>query len=145
MTELKYYVIESEEQYYEYCRILEELVFSEDESKEREINLLYVLIDKWDKEHTVLNDVDPIDLLKYLMEENGLKAKDLVEILALSKGTVSKILNRQCGLSKETIRKLSARFKLNQEAFNRPYPLVNATDAKNATMMNTKKEFSSAS
>ena len=139
MTELKYFVIESKQQYYEYCKILEDLVFSEDESKEREIDLLYVLIDKWDKEHSDLNEVDPIDLLKYLMEENGLKAKDLVVILGLSKGTVSKILNRQCGLSKETIRKLSARFKLNQEAFNRPYPLVNATDSKNAVMMNSQK------
>jgi len=143
MAELKYYVIETKEQYYEYCKILEELVFSEDESKEREIDLLTVLIEKWDKEHTVLNDLDPIDLLKYLMEENQLKAKDLVGILDLSKGTVSKILSRQCGLSKETIRRLSAHFKLNQEAFNREYPLVNVNELnlKDAAVMNTKKEI----
>ncbi len=48
-----------------------------------------------------------------------------MEILGLSKGTVSKILNYQKGFSKETIRKLATHFKLYQEAFNRPYPLVN--------------------
>lgn len=53
-----------------------------------------------------------------------LKAKDVGEILDLSKGTVSKILNYHKGLSKETIRKLSAHFELSQEAFNRPYDLV---------------------
>ena len=49
----------------------------------------------------------------------------LADFLELSKGTVSKILNYQKGFSKETIRKLSLHFKLTQEAFNRPYPLVN--------------------
>lgn len=36
---------------------------------------------------------------------------------------VSEMLNYKKGLSKETIRILSDRFKLNQEAFNRPYEL----------------------
>lgn len=126
MVALKYYIIESKEQYFEYCKTLKELVFSDDESKEREIDLLNLLIEKWDKEHSTLKDLDPIELLKYLMEDHNLKAKDLVVILDLSKGTVSKILNRQAGLSKESVRKLAAHFKLNQEAFNRPYVLENA-------------------
>ena len=44
------------------------------------------------------------------MESNNIKAKELGEILNLSKGTISKILNYQKGLSKETIRKLSDYF-----------------------------------
>ncbi len=77
------------------------------------------------------------------MEEHKMKAKDLVEVLNLSKGTVSKILNYQTGLSKETIRKLSERFKLNQEAFNRPYRLKDPIirTYKNAALMNTQKEI----
>ena len=35
------------------------------------------------------------------------------------------ILNYHKGLSKETIRKISDYFKVSQEAFNRPYKLVN--------------------
>jgi len=77
------------------------------------------------------------------MTENQLKSKDLSQILSLSKGTVSKILNYHKGLSKETIRKLAEYFKVSQEAFNKPYKLVNEVNKhfKNASLMNTKKEL----
>ena len=124
MNTLKYKLIKSEEQYYEYCRILKRYVIDEHEENEDEIELLELLIDKWDQDHNTIEDVDPVELLKILMEDHNLKSKDLVEILGLSKGTVSKILNYQKGFSKASIRKLSQHFKLNQEAFNRPYPLI---------------------
>ena len=124
MDALKYKLIKSEEQYYEYCRIHKRLVIDENEKNEDEIELLELLIDKWDQDHNTMEDVDPVELLKSLMEDHKLKSKDLAEILGLSKGTVSKILHYQKGFSKATIIKLSKHFKLYQEAFNRPYPLV---------------------
>lgn len=57
------------------------------------------------------------------MAEHNLNATDLSNILNLSKGTVSKMLNYNKGLSKETIRNLSVYFNLNQEIFNQPYKL----------------------
>jgi HTH-type transcriptional regulator/antitoxin HigA len=56
------------------------------------------------------------------------------------------MLNYKKGLSKETIRILSERFKLNQEAFNRPYELNIPIDPKhkNARMMNTRKKLAHA-
>jgi len=124
METLKYTVIKSDDQYFRFCKILEELVFQDDDKLEDEIELLELLIHKWDEEHNNFEKVNPIELLKSLMEDHEMKAKDLAIILELSKGTVSKILNYQKGLSKESIRKLSMRFKMRQEAFNRPYPLV---------------------
>ena len=124
MTKLKYTVIKTDEQYFEYCNIHEELVFSDYEANQDEIELLTLLIEKWDEEHSTFEDLDPVELLKYLMEEHRLKAVDLARLLGLTKGSVSKILNYQKGFSKETIRKLSRHFKLRQDAFNRPYPLV---------------------
>lgn len=121
---LKYTVIKTEEQYFEYCRIHENFVFTDEEKYEDEIELLYLLIKTWDRDHSTINEIDPVELLKSLMEDHELKAKDLADILGLSKGTVSKILNYQKGLSKATIRKLSQHFKMTQEVFNRPYPLV---------------------
>ena len=123
MSKLKYTVIKSKKQYYEYCNLLEEFMFSNDDSKKADIELIDVLIEKWDNDNKFYEDLDPIELLKYLMEENQLKQKDLVEILGLGKSTVSKILNKTCGLSKDTIRILSDRFKLSQDAFNREYQL----------------------
>ena len=141
METLKYTVIKNVEQYKKYCNILEGLILSDNKTSMDEIDLLTLLIEKWDHEHNTFNDSDPVKLIKALMEEHGLKAKDLVEILDLSKGTVSKILNYQKGLSKDTIRKLSNYFKLSQEAFNRPYILLHEVNRhlRNASLMNTRK------
>lgn len=142
-SNMKYSIIKTEEQYFEYCNIHEKLVFENKASHEDEIELLTLLIEKWDDEHYKTPNSDPITLLKSLMEDHQLKSKDLVKILSLSKGTVSKILNYQAGLSKDTIRRLSTYFKLNQEAFNRPYKLKISKDKKitNAAYMNTKKQI----
>jgi len=143
MESLKYTIIKSRKQYDKYCDTLEELVCNESKDAKDEIELLTLLIEKWDAENNSLKDSDPIKLLKSLMEENNLKSKDLVEILGLSKGTVSKILNYHKGLSKETIRKLANHFKVSQEIFNRPYRLVNEMNKhfRNASLMNTKKNM----
>ena len=123
MNKLKYTIIKTDEQYFKYCNIIEKLVFSNNPSFEDEIELLTLLIEKWDEDHNTLEDLDPVELLKHLMKEHDLRAVDLSEILGLTKGTISKMLNYQKGFSKETIRKLSSRFKLRQDAFNRPYSL----------------------
>lgn len=68
-----------------------------------EIELLTLLIEKWDEGHNTFEQSDPIELVKYLMAENNIKAKDLAEILNVSKGLVSDILK--------------------QEAYNRHYEL----------------------
>ncbi|MBL1212131.1 MAG: helix-turn-helix domain-containing protein [Ignavibacteriae bacterium] len=143
MEKLKYTVIKNKIQYDEYCNIIEELVSKGDERFSDEIDLLTILVEKWDHDHNSFEDVDPIELLKSLMENNNLKAKDLVEILELSKGTISKIMNYQKGLSKETIRKLSNHFNISQEAFNRPYKLVSEVNKhfRDASLMNTRKKL----
>jgi HTH-type transcriptional regulator/antitoxin HigA len=143
MEALKYTVIKTDEQYNEYCNILEKLLENDNEDAADEIDLLTLLIEKWDEENTSFNELTPIELLKSLMEENKLKAVDLANILELSKGTVSKILNYQKGLSKDTIRKLSAHFNMNQEAFNRTYKLTSKLNRryKHASLMNTPKNM----
>ncbi len=141
METLKYGIIKTKKQYINYCNILEELINKGNQNYRDEIELLELLIEKWDNEHNSLADLTPVELIKSLMKENNLKSKDLAVILGLSKGTVSKILNYHKGLSKETIRKLSNYFKISQEAFNRPYKLVNVINRnfKNASLMNTEK------
>lgn len=147
MGDLKYTVIKDKTQYDNYCEILEGLLFQDKQGKNDEIELLTLLIEKWDTEHNTFDDSDPIELLKSLMIEHNLKAKDLVEILNLSKGTVSKILNYHKGLSKDTIRRLAEYFKISQEAFNRPYKLINEVNRhfRNASLMNTRKNMIEAS
>ncbi len=125
METLKYKVIKSRDQYDNYCKTLDALIFDDSSGpqKEDEMELLTLLIERYDQENSILEEVDPVRLLKSLMEDHHLKAKDLVNILGVSKGLISDILNYKKGLSKEVIRKLSSYFKLGQEAFNRPYEL----------------------
>jgi HTH-type transcriptional regulator/antitoxin HigA len=140
---MKIKIIKSATQYKEYCNALEKLLERAGNNKEvqEEIELLTLLIEKWDAEHSTLTEVDPIELLHSLMQSNNLKAKDLVAILGVSKGLVSDILNYKKGLSKEIIRILSAHFKVSQEAFNRPYNIVNPANShlRNERVMNTPK------
>jgi len=134
MNKLKYTVIKSERQYQKYCSMLERLVNSGEHAPGEEIELLTLLIEKWDDDHSRYPEKDPVEVLNSLMAENGLKARDLCSILQLSKGTVSKILNYQAGMSKETIRRLSQYFHVSQEAFNKPYTLNGMSDRHFATM-----------
>ena len=148
MVELKYKIIKSKTQYKEYSNVLEDLVFSgsKDRGTKDEIALLTLLIEKWDSEHNTFEEVDPVQLLHSFMAEHNLKARDLVELLEVSKGYVSDILNYKKGLSKEVIRKLAEYFKVSQEAFNRPYKLDVPANShlRNASVMNTKKELATA-
>jgi len=145
METLKYKVIKSEKQYNKYCQTLHDLDFStkrKTKAIEDEIELLTILIEKYDQEHSNFKLLEPIPLLKSLMKDNKMKAVDLANLLNVSEGLVSDMLNYKKGLSKDTIRILSERFKLNQEAFNRPYELhvpVNSK-SKDAKMMNTRKK-----
>ena len=143
MEILKYTVIKTEEQYNDYCKILENLLSKASPALDDEIELLTLLIEKWDAEHNSFSDLDPVQLIKSLMEENNMKAVELTKLLGLTKGTVSKILNYQKGLSKETIRTLSEYFHVSQEAFNQPYKLKNEINRqfRDASLMNTKKDL----
>ena len=143
MEKLKYTVIKSRKQYNKYCKILEGLAFSEETSidEQNEIELLTMLIEVYDQANRRLPELGPIELLKSLMAEHNLKAKDLIKILGVSKGMVSGILGFKKGLSKDSIRILANYFGVSQEAFNRPYELKLSVNRKfkYAKVMNTPK------
>ena len=144
METLLYKIIKTEGQYNKYCNILEGLVDGDKKAKsvQDEIELLTLLIEKYDEEHNAFDDADPVELLKGLMKDHKMKAVDLASLLNVSEGLVSDMLNYKKGLSKDTIRILSEKFKLNQEAFNRRYKLtmpVNSKSSKSRTTNNRKK------
>jgi HTH-type transcriptional regulator/antitoxin HigA len=124
LEKLKYKVIKSNRQYQQYCRALQLLMAKPSNGIIRdEIELLTLLIHQYDEEQGAMLEVDPVQLIKSFMSDHEMNATDLVDFLGISKGYVSDILNYKKGLSKEVIRKLAERFKVRQEAFNRPYSL----------------------
>lgn len=121
-----YKVIKTITQYKAYCNLLQELVMTKKKTRAQQdiIELLTVLIEKWDEKHNSFSDADPVELLVYLMKENQLKAVDLAGELEVSKSLLSDILNYRRSLSKDVIRKLATRFSVSQELFNKPYQLI---------------------
>lgn len=123
MADLKYKVIKSEEQYDEYCDLLEDLVFNEDKGVEDEIELLTLLIEDWDEKHRLSPELDPVELVKAFMDEHGLNQTQLAEIVDYSKNYVSEILNYKKRIPPKLVRRLADHFKIQQSALNKPYRL----------------------
>ena len=128
---MKLSVIKTEEQYKRYCELLWRLMKEQprNDSGSDDIEHLSLLVEHWDRNHDPVQKSDPIELLKFLMDNHGLNQNDLVKILGIGKSAVSQILNYKKGLSKNVIRTLSEHFKVTQKAFNRPYALIDKTPA----------------
>ncbi len=62
METLLYRVIKTDAQYYRYCDLLEALVDSDPKTRSArdEIELLALLIEKYDEEHNSFDDADPV-------------------------------------------------------------------------------------
>ena len=104
--------------------------------------MLTLLIDQWDEDHTIFNELDPVELLRSLMKDHQMKSIDLATKLEVSPGLISDIINYKKGFSKDIIRQLATLFKLSREAFNRPYllkPPVNARLRKTRVTKTKKK------
>ena len=128
MDSIKYKVIKTDDQYDEYCKILEDLVFSEKElvaedDKQDEIELLTLLIENWDEKQRSSSDTDPVELIKSLMKDHNLNQQDLSEIAGVGKSYISEILNYKKRMSKKVIRNMANHFKIRQDALNRDYKL----------------------
>ncbi len=142
---MNYTIIKNKAQYKEYCTKLMNFG-SKKYSKEigEKMELLELLIDKWEKDNLKNEDMDPIQLLKYLMESKNIGREQLIDILDISKGAVSRILNYKKGLSKKSIRILSEYFKVSQEAFNRHYEIKSEYNTGYDKMMNVPKKLALA-
>jgi HTH-type transcriptional regulator / antitoxin HigA len=126
MKPLPYTLIKSSAQYESYQSILDFLTDIKKKSKNvREtIELLNLLTEKWESDQNKkLPKTNPVDLLQRLMDKNNPKAADLATDFGVSKSLVSDILCLRRGFSKKMSRKLSTRFKVPEELFNKPYKL----------------------
>jgi HTH-type transcriptional regulator / antitoxin HigA len=78
--------------------------------------LLTLLIEDFDERHYRLPRAKPLDVLHFLMDQHGLKQKDLVDVFGTA-SIVSEILNGKRELNKGQIARLSERFQVSPELF----------------------------
>ncbi len=81
-----------------------------------ELSLLLVLIKDYEDKHIKIPDVNPIEVIKLKMAEQGLKSKDLEPIIG-SKGHISSVLSGRREITLKTAKKLKDYFKLPAEIF----------------------------
>jgi HTH-type transcriptional regulator/antitoxin HigA len=113
--------IKTEKDYEKALKRLDVIFDARPGSKEGdEAEILSILIEKYENEHYPIEAPDPIEAIKFRMEQMGYKQKDLAEIIGY-KGRVSEILNRKRKLSLEMIRKLHEKMNIPLEALVQAY------------------------
>lgn len=112
-------VIETKEEYDRALQQVEPLHFKKDRTPEERAlyKLLVLLIEAYEEEHYSMPSSPPHELLQFIMESNGMRQADLVELGLGSSGVVSEIVNGKRSISKAQAKILADRFKVSPSLF----------------------------
>lgn len=83
------------------------------------LDVLATLIDAYESERFPMDAPDPVVAIKFRMEQQGLKRKDLEGIIG-SRARIAEVLDRKRGLSIAMIRKLHSELGIPAEVLIRP-------------------------
>jgi HTH-type transcriptional regulator/antitoxin HigA len=83
------------------------------------LDVLATLIDAYEAEHDPMDPPDPIEAIKFRMEQQGLSRRDLEELIG-TRTRIAEVLNRKRGLSIGMIRRLHERLGIPAEVLIRP-------------------------
>lgn len=89
-------------------------------SKGDELEILSLLIEKYEDDNFQIELPDPIEAIKFRMEQQGLTQTDLAEVVG-QKSRASEILNRKRKLSLEMIRQLHSNWHIPTEVLIQEY------------------------
>ncbi len=84
------------------------------------MEILGILIEKYEEEHFPIDMPDPIEAIKFRMEQLDYNQNDLADLIG-QKSRASEILNRKRKLSLDMIRKLSATLRIPSEVLIQAY------------------------
>jgi HTH-type transcriptional regulator / antitoxin HigA len=118
LTLIKPRVISNEEENLKALSQVEKLMAIAHRSLEQDqiLELLIVLIEKFESENYLIDVASPHEVLLHLMEEHDLKQADLVGILG-SSGVTSEVVNGKRGISKNQAKALGEFFKVSVGIF----------------------------
>ena len=113
--------IKSEKDYHQTLERLEEIFDAKKGSPEGdELEILGILIENYENEYFPIDLPDPIEAIKFRMEQLDYSQNDLAKIIGL-KSRASEILNKKRKLSLEMIRTLHDRMKIPTEVLIQAY------------------------
>jgi HTH-type transcriptional regulator/antitoxin HigA len=79
------------------------------------LDVLVTLVEAWERKHYPLDLPDPIEAIKYHMEQNGLAPRDLIPFIG-SRNRVHEVLNRKRPLTLKMIQRLHAGLRIPAES-----------------------------
>ena len=114
-------ILKTGEDYQRTLSRLDEISDAPINSKEGdEAELLVLLIENYENEHYPIGPPDPIEAIKFRMEQMGIKKKDLAEVIGY-KSRVPEILSRKRKLALTMIRNLHEKLKIPYESLMTDY------------------------
>ena len=118
---MKYKVIKTDHEYNQALKRLEVIFDAEPETEEGdELDLLSLLIDNYEKIHYPIDLPDPIEAIKFRMEQLNYKAKDLADVIGF-RSRVTEILGKKRKLSLDMIRKINKQMHISTEVLIQEY------------------------
>jgi len=107
--------IKTEQDYNSSIKRIEELWSSKKDTPEGdELDLLVTLVESYEIKHYPIPPPDPIDAIKFRMEQMGMNKADMVKYLG-SQSRVSEVLNRKRSLTLKMVRSLYKGLKIPAE------------------------------
>ena len=114
-------LIKNENDYNQALQRLEVIFDAKKGTKEGdELEVLGILIEKYEDDHFPIDLPDPIEAIKFRMEQMNYSQNDLAKVIGL-KSRASEILNKKRKLSLEMIRNLHETMKIPTEVLIQPY------------------------
>src|SRR5579859_5900418 len=83
------------------------------------LDVLATLVDAYEAQHYPMDPPDPVEAIKFRMEQQGLTRRDLEDIIG-TRTRIAEVLNRKRGLSVGMIRRLHERLGISAEVLIRP-------------------------
>jgi HTH-type transcriptional regulator / antitoxin HigA len=112
--------IRTETDYESALEIMAELWGADSDSPEGDqLDLLATLIDAYEAKNHPMDPPDPIEAIKFRMEQQGLTRKDLEDIIG-TRTRIAEVMNRKRNLSIDMIRRLHDRLGISADILIRP-------------------------
>jgi HTH-type transcriptional regulator/antitoxin HigA len=83
------------------------------------LDVLVTLVDAYESEHFPIDPPDPIEAIRFRLEQQGLDTSALVGVIG-GRSRVYEVMHRKRALSLEMIRRLNERFGIPAEVLIRP-------------------------
>jgi len=116
-------VIHSEQDYQAALAQVEKLMDASPGSpKEDELELWSLLVEKYEEEHFPIDTPDPIEAIRFRMEQEGLRPADLQQFVS-SKSKISEVLNHKRPLSLSMIRAFNSGLDIPAEVLLQESPV----------------------